>query len=804
MAQYNIPYNNWEDGDVAYAEQVLANFNAILSAINNGIGADNLAANSVTDVKIGTRTINDATAATDTAQLTAHLSGLANRIKAITGEANWKTAPVKSLKTMNTAVVTAVADSAAAVTTANTANTKADTAVATANTANTNASSALTNSTNAVSTANTASGNATTALTNSATAINTANAADAKANTAITDSATAISTANSADTKANTAISTANTADGKADTAIATANTADGKADTAVSTANTALGQDIVEPYTGALGAMKIATDVQTDYETQKPLILQAVIDAETASLAVADKVSTEQMNSAIITAKNEIINQIDRKEPVATYADLATTYPTPEDGWLVFVRDSRNTYVYNGVAEEWEVKALEVGYADESGTDGIITSEKFLEINDFMESKGVVNGLATLDATGSVPSSQLGNVPTPVLSADNITLDNANFTATDVDGGMTELFTNVSNGKTAIASAITGMGQSATGSDSFTTLATKIADISDDANAAVGDVLATKTFYQGGSKKTGTMTNRGAVNQSLAINGTYTIPAGYHNGSGVVSQSVTTKGAQTFTPGTANQTIAANQYLTGVQTIAGDADLVAGNIKSGVNIFGVAGNVEPDSKYYLIKNGVFQNGQNLNTQEIVNTFYTPGVSGVTPGVAMPTGGGLGVRVGFSGAGMESGQYYKGLFQSTINIPTGYNLLVLDYHYAGTVYQSHGGAIGLTAGTTQASAIMYVWGRYTSSPFFVGFSGVQGMRLMEATSIGVQAQKTVPTGKTSYISIHSGASGSLNTGDASTTGTNVNTKLTIMITAHSIDNQGGKYGYMYISNAYLM
>lgn len=52
----------------------------------------------------------------------------------------------------------------------------------------------------------------------------------------------------------------------------------------------------------------------------------------------------------------------------------------------------------------------------------------------------------------------------------------------------------------------------------------------------------------------------------------------------------IPSKGAQTYTPGTANQTIAAGQYLSGIQTIAGDPDLVAGNIKSGVDIFGRVG----------------------------------------------------------------------------------------------------------------------------------------------------------------------------------------------------------------------
>lgn len=53
------------------------------------------------------------------------------------------------------------------------------------------------------------------------------------------------------------------------------------------------------------------------------------------------------------------------------------------------------------------------------------------------------------------------------------------------------------------------------------------------------------------------------------------------------------TKGATTYTPTTSNQTIASGTYLSGTQTIKGDANLVAGNIKSGVSIFGVSGTYE-------------------------------------------------------------------------------------------------------------------------------------------------------------------------------------------------------------------
>lgn len=47
---------------------------------------------------------------------------------------------------------------------------------------------------------------------------------------------------------------------------------------------------------------------------------------------------------------------------------------------------------------------------------------------------------------------------------------------------------------------------------------------------------------------------------------------------------------AHTYTPTTTDQTIAVGQYINGVQTIKGDSDLTAGNIKKGVTIFGVTG----------------------------------------------------------------------------------------------------------------------------------------------------------------------------------------------------------------------
>ena len=66
---------------------------------------------------------------------------------------------------------------------------------------------------------------------------------------------------------------------------------------------------------------------------------------------------------------------------------------------------------------------------------------------------------------------------------------------------------------------------------------------------------------------------------------------AGYvTTGMKVAEHQLTTQAAQTITPSTTNKTIPSGRYLTGTQTIKGDANLVANNIKSGVSIFGVLG----------------------------------------------------------------------------------------------------------------------------------------------------------------------------------------------------------------------
>lgn len=82
------------------------------------------------------------------------------------------------------------------------------------------------------------------------------------------------------------------------------------------------------------------------------------------------------------------------------------------------------------------------------------------------------------------------------------------------------------------------------------------------DATAIASEIQATKTAYVNGSKVTGTMPNNGAVTGTVSTRDEeYTIPQGYHDGSGKVSISATEQ-----------------------------AKLIASNIREGVTIQGVQG----------------------------------------------------------------------------------------------------------------------------------------------------------------------------------------------------------------------
>lgn len=120
---------------------------------------------------------------------------------------------------------------------------------------------------------------------------------------------------------------------------------------------------------------------------------------------------------------------------------------------------------------------------------------------------------------------------------------------------------------KQEVVDALIALGVTASTSDSWDTLISKMsAIIKATGNATAADVLSGKTFSNAsGNDLTGSMPNRGAVNQTITTqNGQYTIPAGYHNGSGKITASF--------------------------------ANLSAENIRNNVNIGGVVGSLKPSN----------------------------------------------------------------------------------------------------------------------------------------------------------------------------------------------------------------
>ena len=110
---------------------------------------------------------------------------------------------------------------------------------------------------------------------------------------------------------------------------------------------------------------------------------------------------------------------------------------------------------------------------------------------------------------------------------------------------------------------------------------------------------IAPDTGYDGLSKViVNAMTTATQATPSISVSSSGLITASATQSAGYVSagtksatKQLTTQAAKTVTPGTSNQTaVASGIYTTGAVAVAGDANLVASNIKSGTSIFGVTG----------------------------------------------------------------------------------------------------------------------------------------------------------------------------------------------------------------------
>lgn len=134
-----------------------------------------------------------------------------------------------------------------------------------------------------------------------------------------------------------------------------------------------------------------------------------AVKIAYDKAISVENTVNSNKNNWNDKYTKNEIDNKfsalennIDWKEAVATFADITKTYPNPEDGWTVNVKDTDYTYRYNG--SKWvAVSANAIPKATQS-VDGLLSKEDKTNYDDANSKKHTHNNKTILDKIVSDP----------------------------------------------------------------------------------------------------------------------------------------------------------------------------------------------------------------------------------------------------------------------------------------------------------------------------------------------------------------------------------------------------------------
>jgi hypothetical protein len=225
--------------------------------------------------------------------------------------------------------------------------------------------------------------------------------------------------------------------------------------------------------------------------------------------------------------------------------------------------------------------------------------------------------------------------------------------------------------------------------------------------------------------------------------------------GWGPQTGSMSDNGAVTMTPTTADQAILAG-YHNGSGKVVGDAALVAGNIKTGATIFGVAGSVIGATGTAVVGNVLAgATFSNATTVGLTGTMVDRAAAGFTPGTTAQT-----ITAGYyNGSGTVSGDAAL----VATNIKTG-----------ATIFSVAGSVIGAT-GTAVVGNVLA--GSTFSNAAAAGLVGTMADRAATSFTPGLAAQ-TIAAG-------YYNGSGTVS-GDAALVATNIKTGATIFGVAGSV------------------
>ena len=232
--------------------------------------------------------------------------------------------------------------------------------------------------------------------------------------------------------------------------------------------------------------------DTSTLSTTNKTNIVASINEVNTKvdnNKSSITNLSNNKANAKDVYTKSEvdvlisaIVQECDWKESVDTLSDINTTYPNPEPGWTVTVRDTNITYRYNG--EDWiDIFTL--------------ISKAQLELDKVDNTRDLDKPIST--ATQGALDELSTKVDNSVDNLNNTKADKTSvYTKTEIDGKVTEINQSISG----VSTSLSQTNQNVTSiSQSITNITGELSEVSKNVNSSgAGNINKTTVFNEDGS----------------------------------------------------------------------------------------------------------------------------------------------------------------------------------------------------------------------------------------------------------------------------------------------------------------